>query len=105
MQEAAVQAVSLRQSKASPPRGSLHHRAKRIGLMLALVALAGCCSRDLRAQQELTLQAALQSALQQSPALQSKQAAERSAEWRIQQARAGRLPSINYSEEIGRAHV
>ena len=67
---------------------------------LFLLAISGL---SLLAQSPLSLQDAVQTALGQNPSIQSAVAARRAAESRIEGARAGRLPRIDYSESWTRS--
>jgi outer membrane protein TolC len=90
-------------SRRSPGRAALKRAGKWPvpGLWrLALAGMAFLPAAPLPAQQELSLPAAVQLAMEQQPNLRSSEAAERSAAQRVIQARAGRYPMLNYTESV-----
>jgi outer membrane protein len=66
----------------------------------SLLALLSTTFLNLNAQQDLSLPAAVQIAMEQQPRLRSTEAAGRAAEQRVIQARAGHYPVLNYTESV-----
>ncbi len=72
-------------------------------LGVALVVLAVLSGLPVWAQDPLSLKEAVKTALEKNRSIEASSAAQRAAESRIQEARGGFLPKVNYSESWSRS--